>query len=78
MLMALLLLIMPAAGATNELHIVKYASDGETILNETTKETIKKTRVQTYYFDHEKKEIKLIEEKTKKMLIDREGVRITA
>jgi hypothetical protein len=30
-----------------------------------TKETIKKTRVQTYYFDHEKKEIKLIEEKTK-------------
>ncbi|MCQ1538122.1 hypothetical protein FTO68_03830 [Methanocalculus taiwanensis] len=36
--MALLLLIMPAAGATTELHIVKYASDGETVLNETTKE----------------------------------------
>ncbi len=28
------------------------------------KETTKKTRVQTYYFDHEKKEIKMIEEKT--------------
>lgn len=30
-----------------------------------TKETTKKTRVQTYYFDHNKKEIKLIEEKSK-------------
>ena len=38
MLMALLLIIMPAAGATTELQIVKYASDGETVLNETTKE----------------------------------------
>jgi hypothetical protein len=30
-----------------------------------TKETTKKTRVQTYYFDHNKKEITLIEEKSK-------------
>jgi hypothetical protein len=29
------------------------------------KETAKKSRTQTYYFNHEKKEIKLIEEKTK-------------
>lgn len=29
-----------------------------------TKETTKKSRTQTYYFDHDKKEIKLIEEKT--------------
>ncbi len=38
MLMALLLIIMPAAGATTELHIVKYASDGETVLEETLKD----------------------------------------
>lgn len=30
-----------------------------------SKVTTKRSRVQTYYFDHEKKEIKLIEEKTK-------------
>ncbi len=38
MIMALLLIIMPAAGATTELHIVKYASDGETVLEETIKD----------------------------------------
>ncbi len=32
-----------------------------------SKVTTKRSRVQTYYFDHEKKEIKLIEEKTKLM-----------
>ena len=30
-----------------------------------TKDTTKRSRTQTYYFDHDKKEIKLIEEKTK-------------
>ncbi|MCK9472918.1 DUF3108 domain-containing protein [Sulfurimonas sp.] len=30
-----------------------------------TKETTKRLRVRTYYFDHEKKEVKFIEEKTK-------------
>ena len=31
------LLIQPCSAATTEIHIVKYANDGTTILNETTK-----------------------------------------
>src|SRR5665647_3386477 len=34
---AILLLTTPAMAATTQLHIVKYANDGTTILNETTK-----------------------------------------
>ncbi|MCW8894678.1 MAG: DUF3108 domain-containing protein [Sulfurimonas sp.] len=30
-----------------------------------TKNTTRKSRIQTYYFDHDKKEVKLVEEKTK-------------
>ena len=31
------LLIQPCSAATTEIHIVKYANDGTTVLNETTK-----------------------------------------
>lgn len=46
-----------------------------------TKTTAKRSRVQTYYFDHEKKELKLIEEKTKlvnKTRFDPKNFRITS
>ena len=33
---AVILLVMPAMAATTQLHIVKYANDGTTVLNETT------------------------------------------
>ena len=35
---AVFLLVTPAMAATTQLHVVKYANDGITILNETTKD----------------------------------------